>query len=142
MLSKPGRRRRRPITKGRNMSDPIQLVNPRIGTAGGGNCLVGPYTPLGLVRVGPDNYFPQSTSGYKPSQPVLGFSHLHLHGNGGTGRYGNIRLTPFCGPAQSRPLPPLLFAPVRYRHEAIPEDEVARVGYYAATLSGLGVRAN
>ena len=123
------------------MNNPLDLVNPRIGIAGGGNCLIGPYMPMGMVRLGPDNFFPQSTSGYKPGQPILGFSHTHLTGNGGSGRYGNIRLMPFCGEPQIRPLQPFLFPPFQSRAGSVARDEVARVGYYAATLPGLEVRA-
>jgi predicted alpha-1,2-mannosidase len=123
------------------MSSLLELVNPRIGISGSGHCLVGPYMPLGLVRVGPDSFFPQCPAGYKAGQPILGFSHLHLHGNGGSGRYGNIRLTPFCGEPQARPLRPFLFPPHKSIGGAVAHDEVSRVGYYAASLEGLGVRA-
>ena len=119
----------------------LPLVNPRVGTAGSGNCLIGPCLPMGMVRLGPDTFFPQDTAGYKPGHPIIGFSHTHLHGNGGPGRYGNVRVTPFRGEPHVRPLRPFLFPPYQTRKGALAHDEIACVGYYAATIPELGVRA-
>jgi predicted alpha-1,2-mannosidase len=71
-------------------------VDPFWG-ADGGNVFVGACSPFGLVRLGPDIPFPTPTSGYRSDKPILGFSHNHLSGTGGGGRYGNILLTPQLG---------------------------------------------
>ena len=123
------------------MTNLLELVNSRLGTAGGGNCLIGPYMPMGIVRVGPDNFYPMGdTSGYKPGNPIIGFSHTHPHGNGGSGRYGNVRVTAFCGEPHIRPLRPFIFPPFQLRKGALAHEEASKVGYYAATIPGLGVR--
>ncbi|MCD8481469.1 MAG: hypothetical protein LR015_01600 [Verrucomicrobia bacterium] len=89
---------------------------------GGGNCLIGPHVPLGLVRPGPDcvNY---NTTGYASGEPIIGFSHLHVSGTGGRGRYGNILVTPLL----LRPDPRL-----KTYNKA---NETATPGYYAVDLS-------
>jgi putative alpha-1,2-mannosidase len=63
----------------------------------GGNVFVGACSPFGMVRLGPDCPFPTPTSGYQPSKPIIGFSHTHLSGTGGEGRYGNILVSPMVG---------------------------------------------
>ncbi|GAC1641297.1 MAG: GH92 family glycosyl hydrolase [Ktedonobacteraceae bacterium] len=77
-----------------------RYVNPFLGVDGQGNCLCGPYLPLSLVRLGPDTLAPQSTSGYRSNRPIIRFSHTHVSGTGGGGRYGNIGVTPFLGLAK------------------------------------------
>ncbi|MGN6827039.1 glycoside hydrolase domain-containing protein [Paucibacter sp. M5-1] len=42
------------------------------------------------VSLGPDTVAPQETSGYRSNNPVLGFSHNHSSGTGGTARYGDL----------------------------------------------------
>ena len=76
------------------------LVDPFHGVDGPGNCLPGPYLPLSLVRLGPDIVYPQPTNGYRTSAPIARFSHTHVSGTGGGGRYGNIGVTPFTGAAR------------------------------------------
>lgn len=102
-----------------NLTD---YVDPFIGTDGAGNCLCGPYLPLSLVRLGPDTLGDQPTSGYRSDRPIGRFSHTHVSGTGGGGRYGNIGVTPFTG------LPRLSID--GYERE----NEVAAPGYYAVTL--------
>jgi predicted alpha-1,2-mannosidase len=72
---------------------PTSYVDCFHGVDGGGNCLPGPYLPFALVRLGPDTVNPQTT-GYTTGQPLLRFSHTHVSGTGGSGRYGNIGLVP------------------------------------------------
>jgi len=100
----------------------IQHVDPFIGVNEYGNCLCGPYLPHGLVRLSPDTLVPQSTSGYQTKLPLMGFSHTHLNGTGGEGRYGNILVTPFVGL-------PRLNGDISER-----EGEQAAVGYYRVVL--------
>ena len=102
---------------------PIDLVNPFIGVDGPGNTLCGPYTPFGLVRLGPDCLPPHPTNGYRSDRPLQGFTHTHVSGTGGEGRFGNLRVVPYLG------------AP-----DDIPEgfersEEFAAVGLYGVCLS-------
>ncbi|MFW6066423.1 MAG: glycoside hydrolase family 92 protein, partial [Planctomycetota bacterium] len=107
----------------------IEHVDPFIGVDGAGNCLPGPYLPFSLVRLGPDTLFPQSTNGYSSKRPIVGFSHNHVSGTGGGGRYGNIAVTPFTGAARTR------LGPQERQGES------AECGYYTVTLTPSGIRA-
>ena len=60
---------------------------------GGGNCLPGPCRPHGLVHLGPD-MVNHNTSGYASGESLKHFSHIHVAGAGGSGRYGCIALVP------------------------------------------------
>lgn len=100
----------------------IDLVDPFWG-CDGGNVFVGACSPLGMVRLGPDCVFPTPTSGYVSSKPIIGFSHTHLSGTGGGGRYGNILVTPQLGkPDWKRQI------------TAEKQNERAKPGYYAVDL--------
>ncbi|MFC1479526.1 GH92 family glycosyl hydrolase [Planctomycetota bacterium] len=123
------------------MSRLVELVNTALGTLGSGNCLIGPYLPHGMVRVGPDSFFPQKTNGYQPGQAILGFSHTHVAGTGGSSRYGNIRLMPFSGEPQFNPIPPFISVPLKQRNDAVPYNEAGSVGYYSAEFKALSVKA-
>ncbi|MDX1994193.1 MAG: GH92 family glycosyl hydrolase [bacterium] len=109
-------------------------VDPFIGVDGAGNCLPGPYLPFGLVRLGPDTLSPDdpfssATSGYRTAQPIVRFSHTHVSGTGGGGRYGNIGITPLIAGAS--------FSGASYERE----DESAHVGYYRVTLQPANIQA-
>ena len=126
------------------VTDPVALVDPRIGTGGlgfaHGSCFVGAAAPHGLVKVGPDTNGPFGTvnflhySGYFAGDDrIQGFSHLHLHGAGATD-YGVLSLMPV--PA---------FDPAKttvQQNEArfAKADEHAAAGRYEVTLAnGIGV---
>src|SRR5688572_16993875 len=110
------------------MGSLTSYVDPFIGSDPPGNCLVGPYLPLGLARLGPDTIDP-STNGYRSNRPIVAFTHTHVSGTGGSGRYGNIGVLPFAGHAHFHP-------PVYER-----SDEEASSGYYAVTLHPGAIRA-
>lgn len=104
-------------------------VNKFLGVDDGGNCLCGPYLPNSMMRLGPDTIAPQTTSGYLSHHPIIGFSHTHVSGTGGGGRYGNVAVIPYVG----------------YQRLNIGtydrKDETADVGSYAVTLMPAGIRA-
>jgi len=84
------------------MNTPLsQYVSPFIGTEGSGSCLAGPYRPLGLVRPGPQSYAPGAerinNNGWTSKAPIRRFAQVHVSGTGGTGRYGNVALSPCLG---------------------------------------------
>lgn len=109
-----------------------EFVNSKLGSVGPGNCLVGPYRPMGMVRLGPDSFFPNQTNGYQPGQSIAGFSHTHVSGTGGSSRYGNVRLMPFTGNAKIHPMAPFLSLPIHDRGATLPKNEISKVGYYSA----------
>lgn len=100
----------------------IDYVNTFFGIDGGGNCLCGPYMPLGLARPGPDTEPPHPPSGYRTGDPVCYFSQTHVSGTGGGGRYGNIGILPYSG------------GRTRYLEPRAIEDEHGEIGHYACTL--------
>lgn len=105
-------------------------VDPYIGVDWGGNTFVGSAVPFGMVKLGPDmETFDGAPSGfgYSSSGRIVGFSHTHL--SGAQGKYGNILVQPVVGPVKLGDA-----ASAR-------QDEQAHVGYYAATLTRYGVRA-
>lgn len=108
---------------------PADEVDPFIGTDGEGNCLPGPYLPLSIVRLSPDTLQPQPTSGYKATRPIIGFSHTHVSGTGGTSRYGNIAVMPFLGEVRLQVAP----------EDRAPGSETASVGYYRVVFAGSGI---
>ncbi|HOS02261.1 MAG TPA: GH92 family glycosyl hydrolase [Candidatus Hydrogenedentes bacterium] len=103
-------------------------VDPFVGADPPGHSLCGPHLPHGIVRLGPDTLFPQPTSGYRSGTPILHFSHTHVSGTGGGGRYGNVGVMPFTGPLRTR------------LDGSDHENEAAAPGYYATTLTPSGIR--
>jgi putative alpha-1,2-mannosidase len=117
----------------------VDLVDPLFAVNEPGNCLPGPYRPFGLVRVGPDVAYPQTTHGYRSGAPVVRISHTHVAGTGGCSRYGNIGLSPFAGEPRKNRMAPFLSPPLLRNSDAIPSHESARVGLYRATLEPYGI---
>ena len=113
----------------------LDSVNPLIGTGKQGSCLIGPCLPFGIVRLGPDTVYPQRNSGYRPNQPVIGFSHTHLSGTGGSPRHGNIRLMPFIGQPRRFPVAPFVSFPATNRQWSVPVDGHAEPGLYRCRFS-------
>ena len=104
-----------------------KLVNPFIGVDSPGNCLCGPYLPNSIVRLSPDVYPPHSTNGYRSNKPIRCFSHTHVSGTGGGGRYGNIGVMPIRN-FESRGEPQRA------------TGETASLGYYSTVLEPSGIR--
>ncbi len=105
--------------------DPIQYVNPFIGTDGTGHTFPGPSHPFGLVQPGPDNadHSWAYTSGYQyKDTTLLGFSQTRLSGTG-IPELGDVLLLPFTPGKESQ------------ARRMLKPTEKARVGYYAVTTS-------
>ena len=126
------------------VSDPVALVDPTIGTGGlgfaFGSCFVGAAVPHGLVKLGPDTNGPYGTVGFlhysgyfAEDDRIQGFSHLHLHGTGATD-YGVLSLMPVTAFDASKT------SVVDYQAKFAKEDEHASAGKYAVSLAnGIGV---
>ena len=78
------------------VSDPLQIANPFMGADRSGNTVPGASVPFGFISLSPDTSH-GSTSGYDSAGLILGFSHTHVSGTGGAGKYGNLRVTPAIG---------------------------------------------
>ncbi len=100
----------------------VDWIDPFIGVDGENNCLCGPYLPNSIVRLSPDTASPQLSHGYASSLPIIRFSHTHVSGTGGGGRYGNVGILPFTGD---------LRVPIEGYER---ENETASAGYYRVTL--------
>jgi predicted alpha-1,2-mannosidase len=121
------------------VTDPVALVDPRIGTGGlgfaHGSSFVGAVAPHGLVKLGPDTNGPFGTvnflhySGYfAEDDRIQGFSHLHLHGAGATD-YGVLSV-----------MPALAFDPAKrsvasYEARFAKADEHPAAGRYEVTFA-------
>src|SRR5215469_12115496 len=115
---------------GKPGQDYTRSVDPFIGVDWGGNTFVGSAIPFGMVKLGPDmqNFDGRRSGfGYSSNGEILGFSHLHL--SGAQGKYGNVLVMPLTGEVD-----PLSIHSIR-------ANEVNEVGYYAATLSRYGIKA-
>src|SRR5258708_12233930 len=111
------------------MENVIWYVDQFMGVEGEGILWGAPYLPLSLVRLGPDTLIPHPNNGYDSHHPIIRFSHTHVSGTGGGGRYGNIGITPFIGEPRT--------SPDTYSQE----DEAAETGYYTVKLQPAGVKA-
>jgi len=106
-----------------------KFVDPLIGAEGKGNVFIGPSSPFGMVKPGPDcNKY--SNSGYSPdmTKAIYGFSQTHVSGTGGGGKYGNISILPFAGDFKS------------IKQESLRADEKVELGYYGVTLKKWNIK--
>ena len=79
--------------------EPIDYVNPFIGTGGHGHTYPGVSLPFGMVQLSPDTRLEgwDGCGGYHFSDSIIyGFSHTHLSGTG-IPDYGDILLMPTTG---------------------------------------------
>ena len=85
--------------------EPVDYINPFIGTGGHGHTYPGATVPFGMVQLSPDTRKDSwdGCSGYHYSDTmVYGFSHTHLSGTG-VGDYGDIRFMPMVGDLKTEP---------------------------------------
>lgn len=113
--------------------DPINYVNPFIGTGGHGHTFPGPVAPFGMVQLGPDTR-PEGwdgCSGYHYSDSIIyGFSHTHLSGTG-VPDYSDLLVVPQCGKAVTSPGFKVKGGfGATFSHK----DEVAKPGFYSVKL--------
>jgi predicted alpha-1,2-mannosidase len=123
--------------------NPVDCVDPRIGTGGHGHTFPGPTLPFGMVQLSPDTRLTgwDGCSGYHDSdRRVFGFSHTHLSGTG-VSDYGDILLLPATGKIRWASG----YAPADsargYGSRFRKVDERASAGYYAVHLDDYEVTA-
>jgi len=108
-----------------------RLVDPFLGTMGGGNVIPGPAAPFGMIRPGPD-MMPEgnddANAGWDARGDIRGFSQTHVSGTGGGPKYGNIMVMPTIG------------EPAPLRSQSPRRDEKASAGYYAVALARYGIK--
>ncbi|MCM5663898.1 GH92 family glycosyl hydrolase [Galbibacter mesophilus] len=109
-------------------NEPVDFVDPFIGTEGPGHVFPGASLPFGMVKLGPDCHG-HSNSGYISGGLIEGFSHTHVSGTGGGAKYGNILVKPWVGE-------------MNFEHKGSTyADEKASAGYYTAFLKDQQVKA-
>ena len=114
---------------------PVDYIDPMIGSGGHGHVFVGANVPFGAVQVGPNNIYKgwDWCSGYHHSDSlIIGFSQLHLSGTG-IGDLADILIMPFTGE------PRLDKGKQEYPHGGYlstfsHENEIAKPGYYSVTM--------
>ena len=120
-------------------AQPVDDVNPLIGTAAHGHVYPGAVLPFGFVQVSPDtvNDTWDGCSGYNYSDThLLGFSLNHLTGTG-CSDMGNILLIPTVGDVKLKVGKiPAEGLPTRFSHD----QETARPGYYSVFLPDYKVK--
>ncbi len=122
--------------------EPMDWVDPRIGTGGHGHCFPGAVAPFGAVQLSPDTFNSgwDGCSGYHASDTsIMGFSHTHLSGTG-CGDLLDFLVMPGTGPAKI--VPGTRENPDEgYRSRFSHADEVTAPGYYSVLLEDYGIRA-
>ncbi|MCY1720719.1 GH92 family glycosyl hydrolase [Prolixibacteraceae bacterium Z1-6] len=112
--------------------DPLQFVDPFIGTGFHGHTFPGATVPFGMVQLSPDTHIMgwDASSGYHYEDSTLyGFSHTHLSGTG-IGDMGDVLLLPYSNTDQLKPVGTF-----------DKNDESATPGYYKVQLNNFGVTA-
>src|SRR5258708_38360553 len=92
------------------VSDPLKLVDPFIGTGPEGHTFPGATAPFGMVQLSPDTQIRPFRQSYKwaadyryEDTTILGFSHTHFSGSGHSD-LGDVLIMPVSG--ESVPLEP------------------------------------
>lgn len=118
--------------------EPVEYVNPFIGTAAHGHTFPGASAPFGLVQLSPETRTSgwDACSGYHYSDSVIiGFSHTHLSGTGCADLKDILFYPSYNVKIDGNRIEN--FIPYRFYHE----KETAKCGYYAVSLeSGIDVK--
>jgi predicted alpha-1,2-mannosidase len=122
----------------RQAKQPVDYVDPFIGTGYHGHTYPGATFPLGAVQLSPDtrkNHWDACAGYYYDDSAIAGFTHTHLSGTGCID-LGDILFQP-----NTRDLPATLsnyyLAPLTFSHR----NETAAAGYYAVTFREEGIKA-
>ena len=133
-------------------SRPVDYIDPMIGAStsveaagvlhGLGKTFPGATTPFGLVQLSPDTITGGDNGpGYSYHHKTIeGFSFTHMSGIGWFGELGNFLVMPTTGDLKTA-CGQISQPEEGYRSRFSHDDEVARAGYYAVTLSDYGIRA-
>jgi predicted alpha-1,2-mannosidase len=122
--------------------EPVDYIDPFIGTDHQGKTFPGATTPAGMVQLSPDTITGgDNGSGYHYYQKTIqGFSFTHMTGVGWYGDLGNFMVMPTTGPLKTW-YGETDHPGTGYLSSFSHKNEVAQAGYYAVTLDDYGVRA-
>lgn len=104
------------------------FVDPMIGSEGLGRVFIGPSWPFGMAKPSPDCTVSPNSGWLPMPEQVNGFAQVHVSGTGGGPKYGNILVMPFSGKLEGT------------SHPDHRMSETAKLGYYAAVMSGTGIK--
>ncbi len=117
-----------------SQAQPVDDVNPFVGTAAGGNTFPGATMPFGMIQWSPASGVTDHAGGYVYSDSVMrGFSLNHLDGQGCT-IMGDVPIMPWVGTVAASPAVDQKAYLAKFSHA----DEQASPGFYAVGL-GNGV---
>jgi len=112
--------------------NPLEWVDPKIGTGGHGHCFPGASLPFGAVQLSPDTFNDgwDWCSGYHESDSsIMGFSHTHLSG---TGAGDLLDFLVMAGTGPVKLVPGSRSNPEEgYRSRFSHANEVSSPGYYS-----------
>ena len=122
--------------------EPVDYVDPFIGTGRSGKTFPGATTPAGMVQLSPDTITGgDNGSGYRHNHKTIqGFSFTHMSGIGWYGDLGSFLVMPTTGPLKTycgetdKP-------GTGYLSRFSNATETAQAGYYAVRLEDYKVRA-
>lgn len=128
--------------------NPVELVNPFVGTAAYGHTFPGAALPFGMVQLSPTTGASLEKAGYsyssaihkRSSETIIGFTHTNLSGTGlnTLSKYSNILFMPTAGELQITPGSadePESGYRSRYSHDY----EEAYPGYYKVLLEDYNI---
>lgn len=123
-------------------NQPVEYVDPLIGSGGHGHVFVGTSVPHGMIQLGPDNLSMgwDWCSGYHDSDStIIGFAHTHLSGTG-IADLGDILFMPLTGvPKLSKGTPEHLIN--GYVSTFDKRNQIVRPGYYSVLLNKYNIKA-
>lgn len=122
-----------------SLKEPIDYVDPFIGTGFHGHTYPGATAPFGAVQLSPDtrqgNW--DACSGYHYSDStIIGFSHTHLSGTGCID-LGDILFHPTTKEIDLNTNSGSIYTPLFFSHK----DEKASPGYYSVEFKDEGIKA-
>lgn len=118
------------------VTDPLQFVDPLIGSGYHGHVFVGASVPFGSVQLGLTNITTgwDWCSGYHISDTShIGYAHTHLSGTG-IGDKGDILFMPFTGELAG-------YDKEAYQSTFSRSNEITEAGFYQVTDNRYGVKA-
>jgi len=119
--------------------NPLQYVDPLIGSTNGGNVFAGASLPYGMAKAVAD-VSGQNTGGFSSDgSNITGFSHMHDSGTGGNPSLGNFPLFPQYCPEDA--INDCSYAKYARAAFAVNDSIVARPGYFALSLEN-GINAS
>ena len=122
--------------------DPVDYIDPFIGTGHQGKTFPGATTPGGMVQLSPDTITGgDNGAGYHHyNKTIQGFSFTHMTGVGWYGDLGNFLVMPTTGPLKTW-YGETDHPGTGYLSSFSNATETAQAGYYAVTLHDYKIRA-